>query len=594
LTMGIGVWSMHFIAMLALKLPLKVSYNVEMTALSTVPAIIASAIMLYVVSRPRTKTYALVIGGTLMGAGIGAMHYMGMDAMDGINQQLLMLYEVKLFVTSIIVAVALANMALFINYFIERNKKTLPTFWAKVIPALAMGLAVSGMHYTAMSATYFFTGTPFEYSVKNALEPQALAFWVSFASLSITFLAILMTVVDSRLQRAAQDQAMSRSRMREAIESIADGFSLYDTRDQLVECNQRYLELMHIEKNAAYGTSFEAIMRHTAEAGIILSAVDRVDEWIAERLCRHRSPQGHFVEQFSDGRWIRFSERRVWNIGTVAICSDITEHKCIEIELSKAMIEAQQARATAEDTNRAKSAFLANMSHELRTPMNAIIGYTEMLLEDAQELGHENIMPDLQEILVAGKHLLLLINDILDLSKIEAGKMGIHKEDIDLSCVIRDIANTVQPLIKENANTLVVECAENLIMHTDLTKLRQILFNLLSNAAKFTKNGNITLSVIQKELKQTDGITFQVTDTGIGMTEEQLGHIFEAFIQADNSTTREYGGTGLGLTITKKFCQMLGGEIHVSSEPDVGSTFEIWLPNPVAALENIDDQDFAG
>jgi signal transduction histidine kinase len=581
LTMGAGVWAMHFIAMLALLLPVQVSYDVSVTALSTVPVVIASAVMMYVVSRPRNNNLGLFIGGTVMGAGIGTMHYLGMAAMVGINQNLIMSYEPTLFVTSVIVAVALANLALIINHAIERRKDAVPLFWAKVVPTLAMGFAVSGMHYTAMAATYFFSenSTAVTGDVKNALNHESLALWVSFASVSITSLAILMTVVDRRLQNAAQEEAMSRSRMREAIESIADGFSLFDINDKLVECNQRYRELMDTGQGILIGMSFEQIVRSAAEAGLILDAIGNVDEWVAERLAKHRAPREQFIEQFTGGRWIRVTERRVWNLGTVAIRTDITELKDTEIELSRAMDEAEKARANAEDTNRAKSAFLANMSHELRTPMNAIIGYTEMLLEDAEDGDDQRIVPDLQKILSSGKHLLSLINEILDLSKIEAGKMDIYLEDIDVPEVIQDVVNTIRPLADKNANTLVVECPEPLpTIHTDLTKLRQELLNLLSNASKFTRNGKIVLAVTSQSVKEVNGILFRVTDNGIGMSKEQADRVFDAFTQADSSTTRKYGGTGLGLTITKKFCEMMGGTIAVKSELGKGSTFSIWLP----------------
>lgn len=579
LTMGGGVWAMHFIAMLALKLPLAVSYDILMTALSTLPVVVCSAVMLFVLSRPRNKKASLFIGGVLMGAGIGAMHYIGMAAMKGIDRQLVMAFEPKLFATSVVVAVALANVALFTSYYWQRSNNPILGLWKKIIPTLVMGFAVSGMHYTAMAATYFFSGAAIVNTTKDTLDSGALVFWVAFTSISITSLAILMTIVDSRIQQATHEEAISRSRMREAIESLADGFSLYDTNDRLVECNQRYRELMDSGIGVLPGMTFESIIRAAAKAGLILGITEHIDDWIAERLASHRAPRGQFIENFRDDRWIRVSERRIWNIGTVAIYTDITELKCTEIELSKAMNEAQEARAAAENTNRAKSAFLANMSHELRTPMNAIIGYTEMLLEDAQDSEHDETIPDLQKILTASKHLLLLINEILDLSKIEAGKMEIYLETVDLPVIIYEVTDTIRPLVEKNNNTLVVECQEGLPpIYTDLTKLRQGLFNLLSNASKFTENGNITFSVKTESFDGIHGILFCVADTGIGMSEDQAEKVFEAFTQADNSTTRKYGGTGLGLTITKKFCQMMGGEISVSSKLGVGSTFDIWLP----------------
>jgi signal transduction histidine kinase len=582
--LGIGVWAMHFIAMLALKLPIAVSYDILVTILSTLPVILASGVTLYVISRPKIKMLQMFAGGTLMGAGIGAMHYVGMAAMSGVGQHILMMYDPKLFVVSVIVAVVLANAALFINSLVGRKKEAGNALWGKLESAAVMGFAVAGMHYTAMAATYFFPGDSAPGKVEHVLDPDSLALWVTLASVLVTSLAIFITVVDSRLQQMARDEAMSRSRMREAIESISDGFSLYDMDDRLVECNQRYRELMDSGSEIALGMTFERVVRGAAEAGLILDAEGRVEEWVAERMARHRSPRGHFVEHFKGDRWIRVSERRVWNTGTVAIRTDVTELKRAEIELSKAMAEAERTRTAAEEANRSKSAFLANMSHELRTPMNAIIGYSEMLLEEAMDAGQMETVSDLEKIRSAGKHLLSLINEILDLSKIEAGKMELYLEDFDLLSIIRDVENTIKPLVDKNDNTLVVKYPTTLpAMRADLTKLRQGLFNLLSNACKFTEKGLITLTVSVDQLDGGDRVSFQVTDTGIGMTKDQVAKVFEAFTQADNSTTRKYGGTGLGLTITKKFCHLMGGDIAVSSEHGVGSTFTIQLPAQVMA-----------
>ncbi len=237
------------------------------------------------------------------------------------------------------------------------------------------------------------------------------------------------------------------------------------------------------------------------------------------------------------------------------------------------------ARDSAEEANRAKSDFLAKMSHELRTPMNAIIGYSEMLEEEAEDLEQRDFIPDLKRIQAAGRHLLALINDILDLSKVEAGKMDIYLERFDVAEVIQEVVATIQPLAAKNANTLTVNCPPDVgEMVSDLVKLRQGLFNLLSNACKFTSEGTITLSVERGRAPDGDRLTFGVADTGIGMSEEQMGRIFEAFGQADDSTTRQFGGTGLGLTITKRFAELLGGSVGVTSEPGAGSTFTIELP----------------
>jgi signal transduction histidine kinase/DNA-binding response OmpR family regulator len=242
----------------------------------------------------------------------------------------------------------------------------------------------------------------------------------------------------------------------------------------------------------------------------------------------------------------------------------------------------KRAREDAEAANHSKSVFLANMSHELRTPLNAIIGYSEMLVEEAEDVGQDDFVPDLRKINAAGKHLLELINAILDLSKIEAGKMELHLEEFSILEVVQGIRSIVKPLIEKNKNTLTIDCSPDLpLMYADVTKVRQSLLNLLSNASKFTEQGKISLEVGQ----QGDEVLFVVRDTGIGMTPEQQGKIFKEFTQADSSTTRKYGGTGLGLAISRRFCQLMGGDITVASRQGEGSTFTIRLPLRVAKKE---------
>jgi len=248
-------------------------------------------------------------------------------------------------------------------------------------------------------------------------------------------------------------------------------------------------------------------------------------------------------------------------------------------ELGAAVHEAQEASRAAEAANRAKSTFLANMSHELRTPLNAVLGYSEILMEEAEDLGHPEFVPDLKKIYASGKHLLDLINDILDVSKIEAGRMELFLETFEVAPLLRNVIETARPLLEKGNNTLRTDLRlSDRQMTADQTKVRQILFNLLSNAAKFTENGTITLESWVEEEGGRSRIAIRVTDTGIGMAADQVKILFQAFTQADASATRKYGGSGLGLAITRHFCRMMGGEITVESELQKGSSFTVRLP----------------
>nr|WP_293103256.1 sensor histidine kinase [Okeania sp. SIO2F4] len=287
----------------------------------------------------------------------------------------------------------------------------------------------------------------------------------------------------------------------------------------------------------------------------------------------------------------------------LAIVRDITESKLANIQL-------QQAKEAAEAANISKSQFLASMSHELRTPLNAIIGYSDLLKEESEDLGYEDFIPDLDQIKTSGLHLLAIIQDILDISKLESGQMTMYEEEFDIPTFINEVQSIVQPLVKKNSNSFEIYCCNEIgTIFADRTKLKQVLINLLSNASKFTHEGIITLKVVREYNIKHNGngsnklaiesanvsddrilnqIIFSVTDTGIGMTPQQIEKVFQPFVQADNSTTRKYGGTGLGLSICQKFCEMMGGRITVKSCVGIGSTFTVNLPTVVTLQpENI-------
>jgi PAS domain S-box-containing protein len=324
---------------------------------------------------------------------------------------------------------------------------------------------------------------------------------------------------------------------------------------------------------------------------------------VRAELAQWKSIQTEIINYRKDGSefWVEIEMVAIANpLGEythwISVQRDISDRKAAEEALRK-------GKEAAEEANRAKSQFLANMSHELRTPLNAIIGYSEMLQEEAHDFGYSDIVPDLEKIRGAGQHLLALINDILDISKIEAGRMELYLETFEPDLLLLEMQATIEPLMAKNRNTFSVSCPDNLgTMRADLTKVRQSLFNLLSNAAKFTENGTVTLTVEKREVTSLSAenpdaplslapatfLLFQVSDTGIGMTVEQMTKVFQAFTQADASTTRKYGGTGLGLAISRRFCQMMGGDITVSSEVGKGSTFTLWLPMEVVDPKQVE------
>ena len=376
-------------------------------------------------------------------------------------------------------------------------------------------------------------------------------------------------------ERLAAETERQRRMIATAIETISEGFVLYDPQDRLVLCNSKFRELYpKIDDLMVPGTPFPTILRAIVDRGMVDLEGRTPEEWIAERLAHHANPKGSPEYRYNQ-IWARISERRTPDGSTVGVFTDITELKQRQAELEQTMEQADSA-------NRAKSVFLANMSHELRTPLNAIIGYSEMLQEQAQEQGMTDFAPDLNKIQDAGRHLLSLISDILDLSKIEAGKLELYLEDVPLPALIEEVRAIVGPLAAKNSNRLHIDCPPDIgALHTDRTKLKQCLLNLLSNATKFTSNGDISLA----PKRQGAAMSFIIRDTGLGMTPEQLSKLFQNFVQADASTTKRYGGTGLGLAITKRFCQALGGDVSVESEPGKGSTFTIMLPDRQSKAE---------
>ncbi len=373
-------------------------------------------------------------------------------------------------------------------------------------------------------------------------------------------------VTDVYEARAAQEQ--SEATFRHLFESMADGYWVCSPDGAVKLYNPASLEIFRFPDEEA--------LRAANINDLWAREEDRIE--FAKRLTSDRFVEDVEIDGYRhDGSFftIRATVRLVGSGAEEDIemtFRDVTLQK-------KAEQEIQAAREAAETANQAKSAFLANMSHELRTPMNAIIGYSEMLIEEAEDLELDAFSKDLKRIHGAGEHLLALINDVLDLSKIEAGRMDLFLESFELGELIVEVAETAGALVEKNRNELVTETSVTTgIVRADRTKVRQILFNLISNAAKFTEAGRIMLAVSRSEDGSGEWVSYSVSDTGIGIPADKLETIFEEFSQADASTTRDHGGTGLGLAITRRFCEMMGGSIMVQSEPGEGSTFTVRLP----------------
>ena len=384
-----------------------------------------------------------------------------------------------------------------------------------------------------------------------------------------------LIVIEDLTDETVKRDALRRSteQMHNLLDSSPVAVAIVGTGGELLYTNQRHDEL--------YGVAAADMPKNARDLYVDPTQRDRFLE-VFHRDGELLDAEAHFVRP--DGRtfWSLLSwKNTVYNGAPVLVAwiNDITVRKRAETEIL-------EARRVAEEANRTKSDFLANMSHELRTPLNAIIGYSELLVEDARDRDDAAAISDLQKIRGAGTHLLGIINDILDLSKIEAGRMDVYLEQIFLPRLIDDVRIIVEPLVAKNGNVLTINCPPNIgPLRTDLTKLKQNMINLLSNASKFTKQGKITLTVSRlADEGLSDRVKFVVSDTGIGMSLEQVGNLFQSFVQADSSTTRHFGGTGLGLAITKHFCSMLGGTINAESTPQQGSTFTMILPDQAATI----------
>ena len=474
--------------------------------------------------------------------------------------------------------------------------------------ALGRGPGILGMLLSTVFAASFFDHPKPAWWQFTTPQWVALAEYLLVSSAMIEVCRALRNVM-SENEAAVARLSTSENNLRTIVDTVPVGILFAEAPSgRLVSRNKRLDEIVGVSTGAPrsiaeYGewTAFHADGRRVEPK-----------EYPVARIIAHEVDSASLEMQYQrrDGSriWIAIVATAMRDgvgrlTGAVAAVSDIDERMRAEAaraqltaELSRRTDEAEAAMEAAEAANRAKSAFLANMSHELRTPLSAVIGYTELLEEELQDLGETGMMTDLGKIKSNAKHLLGLINDVLDLSKVEANKMEIFVETLDVEAFVRDAAATVGALVRTKANTLTLELDDALgTMRSDPVKLRQCLYNLLSNACKFTENGQITLRV-RREADGGDWLVFAVEDTGIGMTPEQLQRLFQRFTQADETTTRKFGGTGLGLAFSRAFAKLLGGDIGVTSREGHGTCFTLRVPADAldGRAEPVEHHDIGG
>ena len=364
-----------------------------------------------------------------------------------------------------------------------------------------------------------------------------------------------------------------------AINNIEAGILYWDKDDKLSLSNN-YMETIFGE-SLEVGQTFREGSKLFITSGILNLSDEDFEKWVENRVKERNAITGteiNYLPPTKEGRILQISSRRLPDKSLIQIFSDITDLKQRELDLETTVEELNIAKEQADGANKAKSQFLANMSHELRTPLNAVIGLTEMLKEDAEDDGNDDYVEPLERIHGASKHLLNLINDVLDLSKIEAGKVELYNESFSLPALLQEVADTSRTLVEQKNNKLLLNIEPSItFINADVTRTKQIVLNLISNAAKFCENGEISIDVKARDSSKKKLIQIDVKDSGIGMTQEQLDKLFQAFTQADASTTRKYGGTGLGLTIVQNLARLMGGDVSVKSELGKGTMFTVTI-----------------
>ncbi|MCW5969345.1 MAG: response regulator [Blastocatellales bacterium] len=562
--MGFGIWSMHYIGMLAFKLPVPVLYDLPLVVVSLVAAILASGVALFIVGRDRLSLGDALFGSVVMGVGIASMHYIGMEAM---RLPAICRYDPVLFLLSILIAIVVSLVALWLAFHFRTEIRELSPL--KFASAAVMGAAVAAMHYTGMAAASY-TPAPLDKDITFAVDISSLGIvGITTITFMVLALAALTSMADRRISAQSRELQSSEERYRLLFERSLAGVYRSTLDGRLLDCNEAYSTMLGYDSKAE--CLRHLVTEHYRDAedrSALMDRLRREGKVMDFEVCLRRR-DGTLGWVLGNATLLAGRDGSDTVIeGTII---DITHRKEVEAALHRA-IEA------AEEANRAKSEFLANMSHEIRTPMNGIIGMTELALATDLTLEQREY---LETVRGSAASLLGIINDILDFSKVEARKLELDSAPFDLAALLDETLRALAPRAHEKDIELICSIAPDAPVHLkgDPGRVRQVIVNLVNNAIKFTESGEVILRV---DPRGSDGdrelLHFSISDTGIGIAPDKLNVIFEAFTQADASTTRRFGGTGLGLAITSQLIELMGGRIEVESELGKGSTFHFTLP----------------
>ena len=569
LSMGLGIWAMHYVGMLAFSLPIEVRYDVPLVALSYFAAVLASGIALFVVSRVGLSWRMSAVASLVIGGGISAMHYIGMEAM---RLDAVCVWNVERVGLSIVIAVVVSLVAIVLAFQCRDETRALAP--RKVASAAVMGVAVASMHYTGMSAASFVPGHVHAGPLPGLSISYLGAVGIILVTALVLGLTLVSAMIDRRLAQGAKELEASERRYRLLFARSLAGMFQCTHDGRLTDGNDAYLALLGLPPG-----------QHCRGMNLAEFVSDPLaGQQLGEELFRHgRATNFELQITRADGR-------EAWVLINASLLSGgsaeegVIEGSVLDITARKEAEDAlTRARIAAEDANRAKSEFLANMSHEIRTPMNGIVGMTELALGTDLTAEQRDYLELVQS---SADSLLALLNDILDFSKIEARKLTLDEVSFDAGDLVAGVMRSMAPRAHQKGLELAYHLDPGIPAELvgDPTRVKQILLNLISNAVKFTERGEVVLQA-QCQTLDEGRVVMQclVRDTGIGIARAQQEAIFDAFTQADASTTRKFGGTGLGLAITSQLVSLMGGSIRVESEEGRGSTFHVEIPLKIPA-----------